>query len=963
MIEAVTREGVLVPSIVSDVLVGRDTELEALRAAFAEAELGGQRAVLLSGEAGIGKSRLIAEFTAGLGARARIVVGNCLLSRGMTAYGPIRQILRELPLSVGEEAFAAAVEPVSRALAGLLPGAAGATDDLSSERVHEGVDLVLENLSAEVPLVVVIEDLHWVDTSTLGLIGALLHYRTSGKRLLILSYRTEDVGRGHPLRSFLGDLDRGRLATRIDPGRLPREAVANLVESIRDRPLSPDDLDDIVKRGDGIPFFVEELVALADGQLPGSLRELVLARYDRMPEATQRIARILATGSDVEHRTLSAVTDTLGIGSAELERNLREAVQGGLLVVAGDSYAFRHALTREAVADEVLPGERDRIHSAYAEAIEAHRDPRLAAAAAGHWLAIHELARAFDAYLIALEDARTAYAYDSQASILERLVELWPRVPDAAARTGLTRARALLAAAKAWSRDRRMSRRNTLLEVAETLLEPDDRRGRGELLVARTGSAVNNRSNAEGIAAGTEAVELLRDFDDPEALELRATLHANMAAVSRADPAANSEHAAEAVRLAELVGESGIAAYVRVTLTITRIESGDDQAPRELLDWMRERRFAAPENELRAALNTVDALHRSGWFAEAVEFGRESLERADELGHPAWGSLIAANLADSAAAVGDLAEADRLTRHAITNSKDPDFVCYGVRQAMRLHLLGDRPAAARELRQRHEELIGSIQTESLEETAGHAVIQSELAIVEGDHDAALRLLTSIRDRFVDLPSSEQLFQVFAASEVTTAVRAAGGDTAAAAEQLRAAMEYLNGSPRHDRWRTLAAAALSNVDPGAWAAAADAMDHPEVHAWMRAPVLRHLADALAASGDRDAARHAIARSIEVARSIGAARDVRLGQALAQRLRGGAGAGGGAGAAGLTARELDVLELVAQGLSNRQIGERLFMSPKTASVHVSAILRKLGVSGRTEAAVRAAGLINPAPTLEA
>jgi DNA-binding CsgD family transcriptional regulator len=960
MIDAATPEGVPVPSIVSDILVGRDAELETLRAAFAEVSHGGQRAILISGEAGIGKSRLIAEFTAGLGDQARVVVGNCLESRGMTAYGPIRQILRELPLVIGEDAFAAAVEPVSRSLAGLLPGPGGASDDLSAVRVHEAVDLVFENVSADVPLVVVIEDLHWVDPSTLGLIGALLHYRTAGKRLLILSYRTEDVGRGHPLRSFLGDLDRGRLATRIEPGRLPREAIASLAESIRDRPLSSDELDDIVERGDGIPFFVEELIALADGQLPGSLREVVLARYDRMPEPTQRVARILATGGDVEHRTLSAVTGELGIVPGELEECLREAVQGGLLVVVGDSYAFRHALSREAVADEVLPGERDRIHAAYAEAIEAHRDPRLAADAAGHWLAIHEIPRAFDAYLVALDDARAAYAYDSQARILEQLVELWPHVPDAAGRTGMTRARTVLAAARAWNRASAVSRQITLLDIAGTLLEPDDRRGRGEWLTARTGVALNNRNNAEGIATGTEAVELLREFDDPEALELRAALYANLAGVNRADPVANEEYSAEAVRLAELLGDPGVAAYVRVTLAITRVEAGDDQAPRELLEWMRQRRVMAPENELRGAVNTLDALYRSGWFDEAVEFGRDRLERARELAHPAWGSLIAANLADSLAAVGELAEAEQLAQYVIANAKDSDFICYAVRQAMRLHLLGDRPAAARELQQRHGELIASIVEDSLEETAGHAVMQAELDIAEGDHVGALRALSAIRDRFDDLPTSEQLFQVFAASELVIACRDAGDDPAGAAEYLGAAAERLASSPRQNRWRTLATAALSDRDPAAWAAAAAAMDHSEVHSWMRAPVLRHLADALAAAGDRDAARDAITASIDAARSIGAARDVRLGQAFAQRL---GGVAGGRGAAGLTARESEVLELVARGLSNRQIGERLYMSPKTVSVHVSAILRKLGVSGRTEAAVRAAQLFRAAPTLEA
>jgi DNA-binding CsgD family transcriptional regulator len=293
----------------------------------------------------------------------------------------------------------------------------------------------------------------------------------------------------------------------------------------------------------------------------------------------------------------------------------------------------------------------------------------------------------------------------------------------------------------------------------------------------------------------------------------------------------------------------------------------------------------------------------------------------------------------------------------IANAKDPDFVCYAVRQLMRLHLLADEPAAARELDERHGELIASIAADSLEEAAGFAVIRAELAVREGDHERAAGALAAVRDRFEDLPTSEQPFQVFAAAELVTAVRAAGGDAAEATEHLEAAVARLTPSSRHDRWRALATAAVAGADVGAWAAAAEAMDDPEVQLWMLAPVLRHLGSALAAAGDRDAARDAVTRSIDVARSIGAVHDVRLGQALAQRLGGGADR---AGAAGLTARELEVLALVAEGLSNRQIGERLYLSPKTVSVHVSAILRKLGVAGRTEAAVRAAEVLgHPAP----
>jgi ATP/maltotriose-dependent transcriptional regulator MalT len=165
---------------------------------------------------------------------------------------PVRHILRTLSRAVPADVFAAAIAPVEHTLAGLLPDGPPTVDDQGSLRVYEALDMVWDALSQERPLVLVFEDLHWADSSTLAFLGALLTYRSSGHRMLVLTYRTEDVGRWHPLRAFLADVDRGRLAARLEPSRLDRAPIARLAADVLGRTLSDVELDRLVERSDGI---------------------------------------------------------------------------------------------------------------------------------------------------------------------------------------------------------------------------------------------------------------------------------------------------------------------------------------------------------------------------------------------------------------------------------------------------------------------------------------------------------------------------------------------------------------------------------------------------------------------------------------------------------------------------------------------------------------------------------------
>ncbi|WP_208021001.1 ATP-binding protein [Verrucosispora sioxanthis] len=265
-------------------------------------------------------------------------------------------------------------------------------------------DLVAQlfgRLAAARPLIVAIEDLHWADRSTRDLIGFLVRAGHPGPLLLICTYRTDELHRGHPLRPFLAELDRARGVERVELSRLERDGTGAVLAGLLGAEPAARAVDDIHDRTQGNPLFIEELAAAGSpigcAALPETLRDLLLARVDRLPESAQRVLRIAAAGGNrLAHQLLAEVA---GLPEAELDDAVRAAVAAQLLVADPDGdYEFRHALVREAVHDELLPGEHARLHARFAAAIEAQ--PHLVAAGrapaeiAHHWYAAHDHPRA-----------------------------------------------------------------------------------------------------------------------------------------------------------------------------------------------------------------------------------------------------------------------------------------------------------------------------------------------------------------------------------------------------------------------------------------------------------------------------------------------------------------------------------------------------------------------------------------
>ena len=397
----------------SPVLVGRDAEAARLRAALERAAAGRPAIVVVAGEAGVGKTRLVADLVGRAGELGAVALtGGCLdVGEGVLAYAPLVEALRPLAVALGpgelERVLGGARVELARLVPELGPQATGRPVEapLAPTRLFELLLGVLHRLAEGGPVLLVVEDLHWADQSTRDLLGFLVRNLRGGV-VLVLTYRSDELHRRHPLRPFLTELDRSGRAERLALERLGRRELAELLAGILDEPAPPALVGEILARSEGNPFFAEELLAAhLDGtRLPLVLRDLVLARVEALSEPTQRVLEVAAVaGTRVDHELLAAV---VGQDAEQLVWLLREAVTRHILGVdeAGGAYVFRHALVQEAIYDDLLPVQRGPLHAAYARALERRIQQRGDASGtatavewgqlAYHWYAAHDLGQA-----------------------------------------------------------------------------------------------------------------------------------------------------------------------------------------------------------------------------------------------------------------------------------------------------------------------------------------------------------------------------------------------------------------------------------------------------------------------------------------------------------------------------------------------------------------------------------------
>ncbi|WP_162958455.1 helix-turn-helix transcriptional regulator [Nocardia yunnanensis] len=419
----------------SSVLVGRGAEVSALVEAVGDP---GTHTVLIAGEAGIGKSRLVAEFVERLDPAALVLLGRCPeLGTGGVAFAPFLTVLRALVRELGVEA-AAELLPPRPALANWLPQLAvhtgGAAAEADRIRLFGEILTVLEQLALTRTVVLVLEDLHWADDASRDLLTFLAANLTDADTLLVGTYRPGEAG---PLRGLVAELRRNPGVRVVDLHPLTRHEVGRQLAALLGREPEPRLITQVFDRSGGNPLFVEAL-GQTPGDLPAGLTDLLLGFQSGLSAAAHDTVRLAAViGSPVRHDLLAAAGE---LSASELHGGLRELVDRHLLLPTDTGYEFRHGLIRQAIHDDLLPVERTRLHARLAEVLGAETASPTAgvlAQLAHHAHAAGDLPRALTAAWAAASAAPPTHP--ERLRLLEQLLVLWDQVPDAESRLGTTK--------------------------------------------------------------------------------------------------------------------------------------------------------------------------------------------------------------------------------------------------------------------------------------------------------------------------------------------------------------------------------------------------------------------------------------------------------------------------------------------------------------------------------------------
>jgi DNA-binding CsgD family transcriptional regulator/tetratricopeptide (TPR) repeat protein len=991
--------------------IGRTDELAALSDALVDARAGRPVHRIVAGEAGVGKTRLLAEFLRQPALEdVRVLRGQCLnVGPGGLPYAPLVDILRSAIESVGTKTAIDLAGPAAPDLARLVPAFADADagrqpgrvdapfSDWAQARLFDGVLGFLVRLAGEAPVLIVIEDLHWADTGTRDVLAYLLRTLREVPVLVVGTVRSDDLHRRHPLRGWLAELERAGVVDRVDLPRFDRDEIGDLVTAVLGSASPTELVDAIYQRSDGNVFFAEELLAATDGTrasgtLPATLREILLAHVGRVSDTALSVLQVVAVaGRSIEHDLLARVA---AMPSERLFDGLSEAVEARLLVVAQgpdtERYEFRHALVQEVVHDELLPGDRRRLHRAVAAALQAEPARDAAADAhrwaelAHHWSAARDDEQAFDASLRAARTASASFAHASALEAYERVLDLWDDVMDPAARAGMDRIEVRRAAGTAaylaGEYRRALAHRRAAVAEAEAA---------GDRL--RTGAAleeVGRASYVSGDARGADAayraaIEAIpADPPTPElarALSGRGQMLMLLAQYEESRPLCE-----RAMEIAQAVGDRAQEAHALNSFGLDLALLGECgpglAALRRSLEMARE--VGRSDDVGRAHVNLAEALFECGEDEAAREAMAAGIAEADALGMGrSYGTFIRLGGVTFAFARGDWDEARALLTEigpAPSLPTGAGLEIYRLQSALPLLVaVGDPEEVEGALRrgwdldgeERGPQFVGPLHVAAMEHALWGREPEKALELGLG----ALARLAATDDRVdtarvcvVAARAAADVAEVGrdrrdeavirTAERALDEIRGALARSAAGTSGRRAAqLEVFRASIEAE-----AARIAGTADPDTWESLADRW--LTVHRPYHAAYARLRAgESAAAAGLRERATDALLRAHAFAVEVGAgplrtavegvARRARLSLAEPEPQDPGVSPRPEPDPFGLTAREREVLELVADGRTNRQIAEHLFISESTAGVHVSNILGKLGVASRGEAAALA------------
>jgi DNA-binding NarL/FixJ family response regulator len=980
----------------SDTFIGRSAELGKLETALRHVIDGEHALAVVSGESGIGKSNLLDQFADRARAQDALVLRSwCAPVAGAgVAFGPVATLLREVLRQAPEtaEIVRDLVPDAAYLVPEHLPRAAssGLSGELAQLRLLEAMRAVLAETARNRPVVAIIEDVQWADRSSADALAYLTNRSQPPSLMVVVSYRSEDLRRHHFMHPIVTEMERAPHAERISLEPFGTREIRRQTTGLIGTEPTEDLVRELADRSGGNPFFVSELVAASMGGLPlrlpasvpSTLSDLLTARFDHLPAEHRRLLRIAAAvGSEIHPELLAAAmsTDAETDDGTVLEA-LRAAVEAGVLALSGDRLAFRHELLREAVYAGLLPSERRKVHGCIARSLAA--SPELAPEGwatgelAFHWQEAGEPELALAAAITASAEAREVGALAAAARHGARVLELWDEVPDPDEVAGTDRVQVLMdlaadsglagkTAAQGWA------------ERALELVDPKDEPARYADIAARLASYELTAGDPEA-ALRTIAVasDLIEPLPVSSAKARVAVQHAQILMNCDLLPTCR-ERAQTAWDLAAATGDKAVEVQARGIYGLALCTLG---SWRKGLDVLAEnQKFAEQlgtdeggiEARARAALARAFCLYWLGFPDLAYEVAEAGHLEASKHGLSLSLGTVLRSCASTMALTAGKIEAATVLLHDISPPPLARHAWFLSEARCALALAnGDTAAADRALSAAALSRIAPIGLYHLG--------PYEIALAAGDLDTARSIIDEQLSDAIRLDLTWKVAPLVASgllAEIEMLVQSQlNGDESAVAEirdraadlsskltQMNERLVAVEGvlPPSVETWTAVGSARLAEVrdagDPDLWRAAITTSESSGMRL-VGARSRLALARCQLSEGDRDAAAQTLRELLVVTDELGLSAVSASGRDLADRARIRLGESPSEGAdtrstpvrLGITDRELQVLQLVAEGLTNREIGETLFLSPKTVSVHVTNLLRKLDVPSRREAA---------------
>jgi DNA-binding CsgD family transcriptional regulator len=994
--------------VVSPVFVGRGAELSRMEAALGGAAAGEPAVVIVAGEAGVGKSRLVAEL---LAARAppdaRVVVGDCSgFAPGSLPYEPIVRLLRALVRSgAGVAELPGVAQPALRLLIPELGSAGEATaagqGPPEQAQVFSQLEAVFDTAAATAPLVLVIEDLHWADRSSLEFLSYLCHGLHRQRMAIVCTYRDDEVPSAPVLGAWLADRRHDPRLTEISLARFTAAELSGQVAAILGQAADPELVAALHARSQGNAYHTEMLLAAAEGgqggggpavtAVPSALREALLARSAKVAAQTRySLGAMAVAGRPVGHDAATAACTRLGIGEDALLAGLREAADHHLLVPVTDppGYAFRHALLAEAIYDHLLPGERQRLHSVWAEVLEERVSEggntgsgAAAEIAVHHHNAGHHRA-AFGWDLRAAQAAEQVGGFAEAADCYRRMLTAWDDVPDPQQQAATDQADILTRLALAEELAGDVGSVHLHIQDAIKLVDPASEPARAATLLDRLSWALYIAGqHSAALDAATAAVELVPEKPPSLARVVVRTGQGRVQMLAGRGAQASAA-AVEAAALASQLGEPiALALAVELQARVAWLTGRPESVALARQALRMGQRIGIQDITMIAFDGLAEALDATGNDRGVFQVCNGGYERTRRLGGANYGAWLLCRACFNLIASGHTVEAANALHTAMRVRPSGILDVYGqLCVALLATLRGDFDAgraAIDRCRRGAPELRPPF-------APRYCAAAAELELWAGD---AERAFAAAEEGLASVARTD--FRRHAQTIAWLALRTAAdrADSARARQDTAAITRALADAERIQRtladgpWftaepetRARALRALIDAehsrlaghsDPERWARAARcsracSRPHQAAYAaWRQAEAL------LAQHGHRGAAASCLRDSHALSARIGAQPLQREIEALARYARIDLEAPTRQEEApliapplqSLTRRERDVLDGLAVGLTNRQIADRLYISPRTAAVHVSHVLHKLGVPDRVQAAHLARQLQRP------